>query len=447
VANPVSPLLNAWFPNPYVHISFEQSWSQYLRTYDVSSRWSIPIQLTMDGGKVSGLIGPLFLLIPLAFLALRTSIGRRVLFPAILFTLPYFGNIGARFFIPPLPFFAFALAYALSDQRLLLGGMVLFHAVTCWPGFMPLYCGIYAWKLNAVVPWKAALRIQPEDVWLSRKQPDYRLARMFEKNIPPGKVLYTNNGMPEAYTTREIWIGFQSARGEVLNDILYGAWQPDFQPGYQQSFSFPAQSLRKVRVVQTAAAVTEEQWSITEFRIDNGGQERQRRPEWQLTAHPNPWDVQLAFDNSPVTRWRTWQRLEPGMYVEVDFGKPQTIDRVRLDCGAECTVDKLRLEGMDASGRWITLANSAKTSQQPTPGFMGKGAMREFKARGVDYIFLRDSDFGGPEVLENPESWGLTPAGRIDGGQLYRIDAGLPLLEPGGADSSQKESRAPVLGS
>jgi hypothetical protein len=445
VANPLSPLLNAWFPNPYVHISMEQSWSQYLRSYDLASRWSIPMELTMGGGKISGLIGPLFLLIPLAFLALRTSIGRRVLFPAVLFALPYFGNIGARFFIPPLPFFAFALAYALSDQRLLLGGMVLFHALTCWPGFMQLYCGQYAWKLNAVVPWKAALRIQSEDVWLSRKQPDYRLARLFEQNIPPGKILYTTNGMPEAYTTREIWVGFQSACGEVLNEIFYAATQADFQPVFVQSFNFPPQLLKKVRVIQTAPPLTDEQWSITEFRIDNGGQELPRQPEWRLTAHPNPWEVQLAFDNSPVTRWRTWQRREPGMYVEVDFGKPQTVDRVRLDCGAECARDKLRLEGMDASGRWITLANSAKTSQQPTPGFMGKGAMREFKARGVDYIFLRDSDFGAPEVLENPEAWGLTPAGRVEGGGLYRIDAGSPILVPAGQSSPEKESRAPLL--
>lgn len=445
VANPFSPMLNALFPNRYVHISFEQNWSKYLRTYDLPSRWSIPAELAINGDKIAGIIGPLFLLIPLAFLGLRTSTGRRVLFPAILFTLPYLANIGARFFIPPLPFFAFALAYALSDQRLLLAGLVFFHALTCWPAFMKLYCGQYAWRLDGAIPWKAALRIQPEDVWLTRKQGDYRLARAIENNVPPGKVLYTVGGMPEAYTTREIWIGFQSARGEVLTDMFYTAFQPDSQPSFVQQFDFPAQPLRKIRVVETASAKDEEQWSITELRVEHNGQELPRAPEWRLTAHPNPWDVQLAFDNSPVTRWRTWQRIEPGMYVEVDFGSVQTIDRVRLECGSECTLSRLKLEGMDAAGNWRTLADSPQTTQRPTPGFMGKGAIRELKARGVDYIFLRDSDYGGPEVLENPEAWGLTPIIRVEGGQLYRIDAGFPILEPGRPGSPKKEIHAPLL--
>ncbi len=97
---------------------------------------------------------------------------------------------------------------------------------------------------------------------------------------------------------------------------------------------------------------------------------------------------------------------------------------------------------MDADGNWRTLAGSPTVTQRPTPGFMGKAAMRELKARGVDYIYLRDSDYGGPEVLENPEAWGLTPILRIEGGQLYRIDAGLPILEPGPPESPKKGTDA-----
>jgi hypothetical protein len=442
VANPFSPMLNAWFPNPYVHISFEQDWSKYLRDYDLPSRWLIPSELAIKGDKVAGIIGPLFLLIPLAFLGLRTGVGRRTLFPAVLFSLPYFANIGARFFIPPLPFFAFALAYALSDQRLLLAGLLFFHTLTCWPAFVKLYCGQYAWRLDGSIPWKAALRIQPEETWLTRKQGDYRLARAIENNVPRGQTLYTTSGIPEAYTTREIWVGFQSARGEVLTDIFYAAFQPDWQPLFVQQFDFQEQKLRRIRVVETASAKDQEQWSVTELRVEHNGKELLRAPEWRLTARPNPWDIQLAFDNSPVTRWRTWQPITPGMYVEVDFGSQETVDRIRLECGKECALSRLKLEGMDADGNWRTLAGSPTVTQRPTPGFMGKAAMRELKARGVDYIYLRDSDYGGPEVLENPEAWGLTPILRIEGGQLYRIDAGLPILEPGPPESPKKGTDA-----
>ena len=71
VANPVSPLANRLFPNPYVHISFEDSWRNYLSNYYLTSRWQIPLQVTVEGDKLEGFLGPLFLLTPFALLALR----------------------------------------------------------------------------------------------------------------------------------------------------------------------------------------------------------------------------------------------------------------------------------------------------------------------------------------------------------------------------------------
>ncbi len=64
VANPVSPLANSIFPNPYVHISFEQSWRADLARYDLASKWQIPLQITVQGDRVEGFLGPLFLLAP-----------------------------------------------------------------------------------------------------------------------------------------------------------------------------------------------------------------------------------------------------------------------------------------------------------------------------------------------------------------------------------------------
>ena len=59
VANPVSPLANRLFPNPYVHISFEDGWRSHLSNYDLTSRWQIPLQVTVQGDHVEGFLGPL----------------------------------------------------------------------------------------------------------------------------------------------------------------------------------------------------------------------------------------------------------------------------------------------------------------------------------------------------------------------------------------------------
>ena len=118
LGNPFSPFLNAVFPNPYVTVGFEHEYSQMMRIYTLHSRWEIPLQVTVRGA-LSGLLGPLFLLAPVALAALRRRTGRQVLLGALVFGLPYLGNIGTRFLIPPLPFLAVAIAMELAAVKYL----------------------------------------------------------------------------------------------------------------------------------------------------------------------------------------------------------------------------------------------------------------------------------------------------------------------------------------
>jgi hypothetical protein len=210
--------------------------------------------------------------------------------------------------------------------------------------------------------------------------------------------------------------------------MVYTSFLVDFQPTVGQQFKFTAEQLRKIRVVQTLNAKGNEPWNMAELRVFEGDNELARNPEWRLTAKPNPWDVQLAFDNSPVTRWRSYEPIRNGMYVEVDFGKPQRIDRVMVEGSPECQAVKIKLEGMDSSGRWKTLDDAAENGRIEPPKFMGKGAMRELKARNISFIFIRDKEFAAPEMAEDPSAWGLTQVGKVFDGRLYRIDAGLPEL-------------------
>ncbi len=428
--NPVAPMFNRWFPNPWVHISFEHGWTQSLALYDLPSRIAIPMEAAVRGGKLGGLLGPIFLLIPLGLFALRIQEGRRILAAAALFTLPYFANIGTRFLIPALPFYALSLALVLTEMRLILATVVIAHCILSWPSVARTYASGSAWRLGRV-PAKQALRIESEQSWLGRKQPDYAIARLFEEKTPAGSRILAMNGTPEAYTNRTVLVRFQSGEGETMGDIFFAAFAPDFQPRCAERFQFAPREVRKIRAVETGPGVAGLHWSIHEFRVYQGRSELARRPEWRLTAQPNPWEAQLAFDNSPVTRWQSWQPFEPGMFVEVDFGRLRTIDAVQLEGPTDCSAHSLRLDGLTADGKWTTLDPQRDISPLDPSPFMGKAAMRELKQRGIDYLFLRDTDFGAADVIENPEAWGLSLAGQASGGRLYRIDAGYPRLETG----------------
>lgn len=426
--NPVAPMFNSLFPNPYVHIAFERGWTTYLTHYDLVSRWSIPLEVAVRGEKLCGLVGPLFLLLPICLFALRLREGRRMLAAAAIFTLPYLANIGTRFLIPALPFYAFTLALVLTEMQLALAAIVALHAVLSWPSIASLYTAPHPWMLGRI-PLKQALRIESEDSWLSRKQPDYRIGRLIEQHVQPKERVLSLSGVPESYTTREVQVSFQSAEGETVTDIFHSAYTADFQPRCGERFQFPPRPVRKIHIVQTHPREWILEWSIAELRVFAGSTEVARRPDWRITAHPNPWQIQLAFDNSPVTRWRSWQPFEPGMWVDVDLGSAHTLDSVQVDSPHDCLAHSLRLETMNPNGQWSAVPGGPRILPLAPPPFMGKAAMRELKQRGIDYLFLRDTDFGFPEVQENPAAWGLTEVGTASNGHLYRLDAGYPALE------------------
>ena len=63
--NPLAPMFNRFFPNPYVRIMFEAEWTRYLRSYYLPSLWSLPFEILVRGEKLCGFLGPLFFFAPL----------------------------------------------------------------------------------------------------------------------------------------------------------------------------------------------------------------------------------------------------------------------------------------------------------------------------------------------------------------------------------------------
>jgi hypothetical protein len=418
--NPVAPFANEIFPNPYVHPAVEQRWAEWLRRYDLPKLESLPIQVTVRGDYTQGIVGPVFLAAPLALLTLRRPVGRRLLIAGLLLLAVYFGNIGTRFLIPALPFFALGMALAI-ENRWLLTGFAAAHAVLSWPSIIPRYANPYVWRIDDI-PWKAALRITPESDYLRQKIGDWAALAMINDRTPPGEPVFFAGGIGSvAYSKREIIDRFRGAYGNTLWDILNTGWIGDSDPARLLVFRFPQCSVSRIRLLQTGRAEKYQQWSVHELRFFNNGDEIPRRREWRLRAWPDPFEVQLAFDNSQATRWRTWQTVAPGMYVDVDFGRAERIDEVRMETSLDSPSSlQFRVEKFE-QGRWITLTAVYRERRNRVRSSLRRAATYELYRRGVHYIAVGDQDLGATAYNEHPEEWGLQQAGRVPGMTLYKI--------------------------
>ena len=415
--DPFSPFLNGLFPNPYVTVAFEQEYRHHMALYELQSRWQIPMQVTTYG-SLAGLLGPVFLLSPIALVALRRRQGRQLLLAALVFGAAYFSNISTRFLIPPLPFVALAMALVLSRVPRVLLAVALVHALISWPSMVVKYCHYDAWHLSKV-PWWEALRIKPEEPYLESNLPLYGAARLVERTTPPGSAVFAFTPIPDAYTSRNILVAQESSENAMSREILWTAFTPDYQPTWRLRFRFPRQPLGAVRVVQTKRGA--DLWNIHELRVFDGARELPRGPRWRLDAQPYPWGIGEAFDGKLITFWKCGERLRPGQFVEVNFGEVEPADAVLIETAPNQWGIRLKLEGQDGSGQWKALAAEAQAGDAPVPAGLRRAAAEELKRRGIDYLLVFDAEFGADDLARNAGLWGVRQVGEYKGARLYRL--------------------------
>jgi hypothetical protein len=414
VHNPFSPFLNGVFPNPYIQTGFEKEYAYHMRHYEgVRSNAELPWLVTVDG-RLSGFLGPLFLLAPIGLLALGRREGRQVLLAAAVFGSTYLMNYGARFLMPAAVFLALAMAIVLTRKPVLAVAVVVLHSVVSWPAVAALYCNGGSWRHHEI-PFRAALRLEPEDHYLGTHLAEYRMARLIERTTPPGSRVLSFRQCAEAYTTREILVVYQSAENQVLGEILWTPIFPSYMPSRVLEFGFPREPLRAVRVVQTAGP-SREQWSITDLSLIPPA------PIRRFHAEPNRWEVPLAFDGKPVTRWRTAMPLAPGQFVELDFGEPRAIEGITLQCTRDQDSVRLEVQGENASGQWRTLSAAPREREIALNVNLRRASAEELKSRGVDYLLVFGSDLGAGDFKLHAREWGIRQVGELGEDRLYRIE-------------------------
>lgn len=447
--NPVLPFLNAWFPNRFVHLSFERMAREMMQVYPgLSSWWQWPWEAAVRGGVLQGFLGPVFLLLPLSIFALRDKLGRALLVVGFVFAIPITGNMGTRFILPALPFFSLALGLVISRWPGALCLVLAVHVVTVLPPVARQYVAQGAPMLEGL-PIREALRIRAEEDTLHSLAESYDVASMIEKHVSSNETVLALAWVMEAYTTPTIRTHHLSASNERLAETLWTAVTPELQPGQQLIFRFSPIHAKAIRIVQEVNVRAEsvvrrdapgfilnrprihrDQWGIAEMRVFYEEKELPRSNKWQVYAWPNRWDAPLAFDRNPTTAWKTWEPARAGMFLELDFGELQSIDALSLSSPSAQHTLAFRLEFQEPAGGWRSLAAELEHRDASLPHNqlhnqpynLRQFATAALRREGIRYVVVDPSLYAASEFQDNPQAWGMQfVAEATNRVRLYRL--------------------------
>jgi hypothetical protein len=287
-------------------------------------------------------------------------------------------------------------------------------AICGWPRVIRHYrAPAGTWQI-ATAPWQAALGLAPAERYLEQRSAEYRIARMIDEHVPPDRRVWSTMQVAEAYEKPDLLVSYQSAEGERIEDILATAIETDRQPLWNLRFTFARRRLQEITVEQRNETQNDI-WSIGEVEFFLGQMEL-HPPIQQVTAAPFPWDAELAVDGNPLTRWKSWEAIRPGMRWRARFVAPVMLDRVELHCAHDQWAIDVRLGGINAK---------LEKLEDPHYGDLRALASRTVKARGIDYLLAGGNSRLTASFAGDPAGWKLTRLAESDGATLYRIDAGI----------------------
>jgi len=420
--NPFFPFLNGLFPNPWQYPIVEAEFRRIFAHMSDVQLWQIPFQVT-TGGKLTGIIGPVFLLAPFAVLSARSRFGRRLLLAVLAFSVTYFANIGARFLIPALPFLSLALALGILGVPRIGNAfaimVVLAHGLLSWPPFIGRWSPDYQWYIETI-DLSAALRIIPEKQFLTDHWGDYQGGLLLDRFVPAGDLVYSPDMGQFAYHHRDIIGNFDSSLARRAFTTFRLPSDPGLANTWQRDLLIPATRLSRLRLV--AGSKADVDLRVSEVRFFSGASEIPRDAKWRLSASANPWEIQRAFDNGPVSWWTSGQYVEPGLWLEVDFGEPVEIDRVRIEQNADQRWTKIRPAAWSEGASWRDLPFREEGVEKAAPADVRMEVRDELRQMGIRWILIRDGNAAAQSLRTDSPGWGMTEIAETTGFQLWRLD-------------------------
>jgi hypothetical protein len=419
--NPLAPLANRVFPNPYFHIATEGELASDLRSLNGVQPVQVPWELAF-GDRLHGTYGPLLLALPIGLLALRRREGRVLWIGAVILAIPWLTNSGARFLMQSLVLAAFALAMVLPQRAA--WAAIAIQAILCWPHVLDRIQPPYSFRLHEF-PIAAALGIEPEADYCKRHIEEYSVARMIESATPPDSRILALLSVANAYLDRQVAVWWQSAEADTLADTLRLASIYSSDPVFEWKASWQEQEVTALRFripKRSIPAGSHGEWDISEVRIFSGEDRVFNSPQWTFSGSPNRWEAPLAFDGNPATRWRTWEPLRESAHFDVEFGHVQWLTSAELTGHTPAAGGALEVDGRDAKGRWRLLpAATANISHAPRD--LRLDAARALRRAGFRYLLVPTGSGGnapiGNLLVGHEAEWGMERVG--DAGRFYLL--------------------------
>jgi len=417
--NPVAPFLNGLFPNPWFHVEADRQLFATLGSLGSVKPLQVPWQLAF-GDHLQGTFGPLLLALPIGLWALRRPAGRLTWAAAVLLALPWYFDTGARFLMPAIACAALSLGMALP--RPAAWAAIAVQAVLCWPNVMNWREGqqSHTWRLNEF-PIAAALRITPESEYVAPRVESYSLARLIERETPPGAKILALTDVADAYSTRDIRVWWQSAEADRLADSLRAAAFAREGGLFVWKAEWPPESVGTLRVSVPAASAAE--FDIADLRLYSGTDPVFRDHEgWRIRAWPNQWEAPLALDGNLLTRWRSRQPVDAGMYLQILFDRPRTISAAVLFSHAS-RPGAIEFSGWSA-GTHPHRLGIAKGVPLPME-YLRLEAGLALRGAGYRYLLAPTGGGGyapiGNAITGQEAAWGFVPAGYAGRFRLFRV--------------------------
>ncbi|MDQ6708707.1 MAG: hypothetical protein M3Z85_22340, partial [Acidobacteriota bacterium] len=321
--------------------------------------------------------------------------------------------------MPALPFFALALAMLLPKS--LAWACVILQALAGFPGLTARYESPFAWKLNGW-PWRAALRLEPESIYLDRQLPAYKLARMVEKNTKAGDRIFDLGGIANAYMTREVVVYWHSAQANQLTDALAATLTAIRFPQVSMEFKWQATTLRRLRFRIASAGPNE--WRLFDVNLFSGDSRVFNSPRWSIGASPNDSEAQLALDENRATFWRTWEKAARGMFFEIQFDRPQVLTRADLIVDEPSGYLDLEVQGIAEDGHWQVLSDSPWRGKLVNSAIR-RDAVRAIRRAGFSYLAVgvgpEDTGRIGQEMRADAAAWGVEDVASVGDVHLFRL--------------------------
>jgi 4-amino-4-deoxy-L-arabinose transferase-like glycosyltransferase len=419
--NPFAPMLDSLFPNPYFHIATERGLAADLRSLGSVPWWRVPWELAV-GGTLTGSYGPLLLGAPLMLVGWRTRAGRLCCVFSAVLALPWFTNTGARFIMLAVPFVGLGIGMgALILGRRVAWAAIAVQTVLCFPPVIDLYETRYGFRLHEF-PIAAALRIEAEDDYLKARLDEYKVAGLLRYATPPGSRILALVSVATAYVDRDVSVYWQSAEADRMLDTLRVAGLYGGSPLYEVRGDWPARPLRAVRVRLPQANANE--WCVHEFSVTSPAGTVAPGRNWALNAWPNPSEVPFALDRNTATRWRTWEPMRSGMFVEIELDSPQQLNGASIMSHTPVFQVPMEFFGQTAGGSWISLTSSPRVSLLPRED-LRLAATHALRAAGYGYLLVPEGSEGngpiGRVMVGHEAEWGLERAGSAGSIHLFRL--------------------------